>query len=246
MDTSFYVSWLGPPAFGTTASQSYTAPAPPAPVVAPIPIASFDFNKYVAGDSTLVNDISGGSSATINEPLANTYVSDLSNSYLSIYAPDNYPSQTGGITLPNLSNITAIELWLRYPSLGYYGQYFLDARTGSGDSYYIVSDSGVDISGAWLGGTGYLNTLSTTIDNTGPNVATTLANDLSGGWCQLIILPSTSISDDVACFMRYTGEQGMPVDIAEILVYDASITSEMVVLMYNARCERYGLSPIAI
>jgi hypothetical protein len=239
----FYVSWLGPPAFGVspTSSVPSPAPAPPVPVVVPLPIASFDFNKYGAGDATIVNDVSGGSSATINEPLENVFVSDISNSYLEIYAPDNYPSPTGGITLPNLSNVTAIELWLQYPTLQTYGQYFVDARVGSTDSYWIVSDTAADISGAWLNGKAYANTVVTDISGTDPNVAVYLAG---GGWHQIVIVPNQSITDDIALFMRYSGEQGMPVWIAEILVYDAEITPEIVTELYNARCSRYGLSPI--
>lgn len=242
--TDFYLSWLGNSAFGNTPSGPgiQQKPIPPKPpVVVPDPIASFDFNKYIAGDSTIVNDVSGGASATINEPLANTFVSDISNSYLSIYAPNNFPDPTGGILLPNLSNVTAIELWMQYTSLGNYGQFFLDAREGSTDSYYVVSDTGVDASGAWVGGTIYYNTQSQSITSTSPNVAVDICGN---GWTQVVVVASGTISDDIAVFMRNNGVQGMPVDIAEVLVYDATLTEEIVVELFNARCSRYGLSPI--
>ena len=133
------------------------------------------------------------------------------------------------------------KLWMQYTSLGNYGQYFLDAREGSTDSYYIVSDSGVDTSGAWVGGTIYFNTAETAITSTSPNVATTLAGN---GWYQVVIVPSTSITDDIALFMRYNGVQGMPVSIAEVLVYDAALTQEIINELFNARCSRYGLLPV--
>jgi hypothetical protein len=241
--TDFYVSWLGPPAFGVNSVVASPAPVPPTPIVTPVPIAAFDFDKYGAGDSTLVNDVSGGEVATINEPLQNVLVVDASQNYLQIYAPDNYPSQTGGITLPSLTNITAIELWLQYPILETYGQYFLDARTGATSSYWINSSTQADISGVWLNGKLYANTLEVDISGDSPNVATNLAGQ---GWHQLVIVASTSFTDDVALFMRYTGEQGMPVLIAEILVYDAAIDQSIVNELYNARCATYGLPPVVV
>lgn len=242
--TDFYVSWLGPPAFGTISVIPTIAPAPgPKPIVTPVPIAAYDFDNYIGGESTLVNDISGGDVATINEPLENGFVIDASQNYLQIYAPNNFPAQTGGITLPSLDNITAIELWLQYPVLETYGQYFLDARTGATSSYWINSDTQATIDGVWVNGQIFANTLQIDISGDSPNVATNIAGQ---GWFQLVIVASTSFKDDVALFMRYTGEQGMPVYIAEILVYDAVLDQTAVNELYNARCQNYGLPPVAL
>ena len=239
--TDFYMSWLGPPAgFGVLSSRS---PNPnPEPIIFPDPIARYDFNKYTAFDSTIANEIVGGSPATINEPYSNTFnTTDASNNYLEIYAPNIYPSPTGGITTPVLSNVAAIVCWVLYSPAGGYGQYFLDARTGASNAFWITSSGGDTIGEFFANGKVYFNTIGQTIDqvNGTPSLQTALS-----GWTQVVILPETTITDDISLFMRFSGEQGMPVGVGEIAFYDAVPSDQDIKDIFNDNCRRYGLSPV--
>lgn len=220
--------------------RKWRVKVPPVPITF-APVAVFDFNNYVEFDSTLVDTLSGDPAA-INEPFGNTFdTSDASNNYLTIGAPNNFPSQTGGILLPTITDIQAIEVWVRYEEWAGYSQYVLDARTGAADTFWITS--GDAIGAGWDAGTFYNNTVSTAIDSTAGTPI--VANEIAGaGWRQLWFLPPSPITDDVALFMRFTGEQGMPVDIAYIAVYDTIPTEANVIARFNADCARYGLSPI--
>lgn len=217
-------------------------PPPPVPVV-PEPIARFDFNNYIALNSIISNDVSGGDPATINEPSSNNFNTlDASNNYLEIYAPDIYPSQTGGVLAPSLTQIAAIEMWVNYTiPESFYSQYFVDARTGATNAYWITNGSSDTIGDFFDKATIYFNTISTLVDISGgtPSLPGVLV-----GWTQVIIVPLTMIDDDIAFFVRYTGEQGMPLGVADIALYDTALTSDQVKEIYNNKCSRYGLSPV--
>lgn len=220
------------------------SPSPPPPISIPVPIAEYDFNNYEDGDPT-IPESQGGDPAAINEYALNSFTSDMTNSYLSIYAPDNYPNQTGGVTAPSLSNITAIELWVRYvPPESYYNQYFVDARTGATNAFWLTSNAGVtDTFGSFFADANvYLNTSVQVVDIS--NGTPSIQDIANNGWFQVFIVPTSTITDDISFFMRYTGEQGMPLDVADIALYDQAITSTDVLNIYNNKCTRYGLSPI--
>lgn len=216
---------------------------PTPPVVIPSPLAEFDLNNYIALDSNISNSIFGGDPALINLPDSNTFVSDMSNSYLTIYAPDNYPNQTGGIFAPSLSNVTALEMWINYPVLETYGQYFVDARTGADASYWIWSNTGQTIGSFFENATVYVNTVGATV-STGTESPPLNSNVASNGWNQVVICPISTITDDIAFFTRYNGEQGMPISVADIALYDTPLTSNNVKFIFNSKCARYGLSPV--
>lgn len=240
--TDFYMSWLGPPpGFGGLVEKP-PIPNPTPIIVFPDPIARFDFNNYVANDSIIVNDIVGGSPATINEPFSNTFnTTDASNNYLEIYAPNNFPNPTGGITAPLLSNVAAIVCWVLYSPAGGYGQYFLDARTGASNAFWITQNGGDTIGSFFTNGKVYFNTRADIIDPTAgtPSLQTALS-----GWTQVVIVPETTISDDISLFMRFSGEQGMPVGVGEIAFYDAVPSTQDIKDIFNDNCARYGLSPV--
>lgn len=221
------------------------APAPAPPLVLPEPIARFDFNNYTAYSTTLGNSVSGGGDATINESGMNMFNETTpSNKFLSMYVAP-FGDQTGGVTLPSLTGITAVEIWVKYQlsvNQGY-GQYVYDFREGATSGYWItrsdVDMMGTDFESAKI----WFNTTSSIVDtvNGTPNIGNTIAGS---GWFQIIVYPSASISDDISFFMRYTGTQGMPIDVADILIYNVPFTDAIVKGLFNDKCSRYGLSPI--
>lgn len=241
---SFNSADIGEIAYATAFAPSVSpAPAPAPPLVLPNPIARYDFNKYTAFSSTIPDDVPGGSDATINMYLYNSFdTTDPSNNFLSLYFDPN--GQSGGVLTPLLSNVTAVEIWLQYPVAEGWGQYFIDFRTGASSGYWITSTAGSDNIGTdfndakiWFNTVGQVASTSSGT----PCIANTIA---SNGWQQIVVYPSASFSDDLAFFMRYTGEQGMPVYVADILVYNAPFNDDVVKGLYNAKCSRYGLSPV--
>jgi hypothetical protein len=241
---SFNSADIGEIAYATAFAPSVNpAPAPAPPLVLPNPIARYNFNKYTAFSSTIPDDVPGGSDATINMYLYNSFnTSDASNNYLSLYFDPN--GQSGGVLTPLLANVTAVEIWLQYPVAEGWGQYFIDFRTGASNGYWITSTAGSDNIGTdfndakiWFNTVGQVASTSSGT----PCIANTTA---SNGWQQIVVYPSASFSDDLAFFMRYTGEQGMPVYVADILIYNAPLNDDIVKGLYNLRCSRYGLSPI--
>jgi hypothetical protein len=217
------------------------ASAPPAPK-APDPFAEYDFNTYTANDATIA-DLKGGADANIIEPTLNFFeTSTAGNFYLDIYAPNNFPNPTGGIILPSLSNIKAIEAWVNYPTAEGYGQYVLDARTGATNGFWITP--GDTIGSDWDTGKFYNNTVGTAIDSAGatPNVS----NEIAGlGWRQLFFVPPAPITDDIAMFIKHIDNiQGMPISVAYIGLYNVDLLSTDVIDIFNSKCARYGLSPV--
>ena len=209
----------------------------------PVPIAEYDFNNYIATSPTLAES-NGGASATILQETLNTFNQSTSgNFYLEIYAPPLDPADpTGGILLPSISGVKAIEMWVNYGTWFGYGQYVLDARVGAPDGFWITQ--GDTIGTDWDGGKFYNNTVGTVINATAgtPVVSTEISNL---GWRQLFFISPTSIADDIALFCRYTGNQGMPISVGYIGIYDKTPTDADVKSIFNSQCARYGLSPIA-
>jgi len=210
-----------------------------------VPLAEYDFNNYTANSPTLIDD-RGGADATILQETLNTFdATDPLNKFLTIYSPPpvDPADPTGGILLPNLSGIKAIEVWVNYGTWFGYGQYVLDARVGSPLGYWITK--GDTIGTDWDNGKFYNNTVGTAINSTAgtPIVADEIANL---GWRQLVFITpaSTSIADDIALFVRYTGNQGMPISVGYVAVYNTDLTSNDIKLIFNGKCSRYGLSPI--
>ena len=212
------------------------------PPVDPL-IADFDFNFYTEFSPTIANQAAVDlSDALINEYASNTYVSDPTNSYLSIYAP-YYASQTGGILCPTIANVRSVEMWVNYPVGEGYGQYFFDFRTGLSNGYWITADGGYgdNIGTGIQGGEVFANADSLgVITDTQPAIAPFLAGN---GWFQIVVNLTSSFTDDLAFFMRFTGEQGMPLNVAQVCAYNKVLTPAEILTLYNSKCSRYGLSP---
>jgi hypothetical protein len=234
--TDFYVADQN--VFGMKPFQNNFPPIP----VNPIPFAVYDLNNYMPTSPYLVDTL-GGPDATVLLEIYNLFDQRTpGNYYLSIYAPNNYPSQTGGIVLPSASNIKAIEMWVQYASWDGYGQYVLDARTGAPEGYWITR--GDTIGSDWNGGKFYNNTIGTAINS---GAGTPIVSDqIAGrGWCQLFFIPPAPIADDISLFVSSgPGVQGMPVDVAYMALYNVDLLSTDVIDIFNSKCSRYGLSPV--
>lgn len=216
--------------------------APPPSV--PSPIANYDFNFYTASDPTIANQIVGSSigDATIHEQFSNTFVDvDPTNKYLTIYAP-NGADPTGGMTTPSIASVYSAEMWVRMDVNDPYGMYFVDFRTGLAGGFIIGAGGGGDgaVGSDWVGQKMYYNTIGEAITAV-TNPVTTLYNN---GWFQVVLVSSTPFTDDMSFFCRFTAQQGMPLSVADVYVYDVELTSADVIALYNAKCSRYGLLPI--
>ena len=211
--------------------------------VPPDPIARFDFNYYTALSPTIANRVQGQPPATINLPSLNSYVIGV-NSYLQLYF-DLFPNQCGAITAPTYTFRT-LEIWWKYPTTYGGGQYILDARSGAATAYWIsVFGAGPDNVGSdLLGSQIYVNgaySFPLTVTVIPPALVA-----FSGlGWFQMVIVLPESITDDCTFFCRFSGEQStIDAQVADIAIYDTALSSSQIKALFNAKCSRYGLSPI--
>jgi hypothetical protein len=219
----------------------------------PAPVARYDFNTYTNQSITIASSVAGPDPAAINLPTLNTFVqTNSSNKYLTIYAPSSDLQETGGVLLPFIANVTAVEVWVRYTNTAQYSQYFIDGRTGAANSFWITSLSSTDFIGSFFNNaTIYFNGVPFTVNSTAgtPDIGSRLLA-AGGGWVQVIIVPTAPISDDITLFVGMPAGlpriQGMPVSVADIAVYQSQLTLFDIQSVFNAKCSRYGLSPITL
>lgn len=219
------------------------------PTGIPNPVAQYDFNNYTSQATTLASSVAGIGAATISQPTLNTYnTSTATNKYLVLYYTNNLAS-TAGLTIPTITGIRAVEMWIRLPTTQGYGAYLLDFRTGV-DAAFWISSSANDSIGSFLdNGTIWFNGRPQTINATAgtPTVQQTLATGSSSfGWFQIVVQTTTSFTDDIALFMRFNGQQTFPCEVADVYVYTTPLTSTDVRTIYNTKCARYGLSTISV
>lgn len=209
--------------------------------------ATYDLSNYnVSSPFTIPNTAPGSilGSAFVNLGTFNTYVA-ASPTYLQIFAPNNFPNQTGGIHLPSIANVRSIETWVRLPSLEGYGQVFLDFRVGLPNGFMIASSGGTANGSGVLGATLYINGTASTITSD-----TNIGRLITGQWTHVVITFPSSFTDDLTFFMRYNDPnptfafvQGMPLQVGEISVYTTPLTEPDVRALYNSKSTRYGLLP---
>ncbi len=220
----------------------------------PASIARYDFNTYTNQSATIASSIPGADPATINLPTLNTFVqTNPTNKYLSIYAPPlEVGQQTAGVLLPFFIDVTAIEVWVRYTSTNEYSQYFIDGRDGTANSFWITSVNESDLIGSFFNNAKiYFNGVPSTVNSSGgtPDIASRLLA-ANGAWVQVVIVPTAIISDDIALFLGMPAglprTQGMPISVADISVYRANLSQYDIQSLFNAKCSRYGLSPISL
>jgi hypothetical protein len=207
------------------------------------PIATYDFNNYSASSPTISNEISPSpfGSASINLPTSNVYVTaDPTNKYLTMFAPNNFPSETGAITTPSISGVYSVEMWVRLDVNLSYEQYFIDFRTGLADGFIIGAGGGGagNIGSDWVGQKIYYNGDEVRIDSATYNPVTWLYNN---GWTQVVLVSSTPFTDDMTFFAALTNQQGMPISVAEISIYDVPLTPDNVRAAYVNKNLRYNL-----
>ena len=209
-------------------------------------LANYDFNFYTENDATIPNQAASGiGAATINEPASNTFDdTDPANKFLTIFAPDDFPNPTGGLLTPSILGAKCIEVWVNYPVGESYGQYFFDFRNGLSNGFWITADGGFgDNIGAGVQGSDvYANTTflqAATADQ--PGMATFLVGK---GWYQIVINFQTTFTDDMSFFMNSGGNQGMPIAVGQICIYDRNLTQGEITTIFNNKCGRYGLSPV--
>ena len=240
-----YLAWKWGLVRNIPAAHPYKR-SPPTDAVLVIPISQYDFNNYTASSSTLANSISGAGAATIRAPTLNTFnTSTPGNFFLTIYAPNNFPGTTGGIFAASITSIRTIELWVNYTAAVGYSQYFLDFRSGLANGIWITTSSGTDTIGSDLNGCVYYNNGVAGIINSStglPNIGSTLNGT---GWRQIIINFNTAFTDDMAFFIRFADDnQGMPIRVAQISIYNQSLSASQVKSLFNSKCNRFGLLPI--
>ena len=229
---SLYASWNPATYIGSQGRTYLTQP--------PIPVGEWDFNNYIANSIDLSNSIVGGDPATIYDETNNIYTSDTVNSYLTIYAPNNFPSVTGGMVLPQ-TQFRTIEMWVRYGTWGGYGQFVLDCRPLQINSFWVTRDDQIGF--AWNNGTFYNNCISQTIDSTaGTPIVTDEISNL--GWRQLVFVTPFEFDANPSLFVRFSQIQGMPVDVADVAIYKENLYPDQVKALFNLKCYRYGLLPV--
>jgi hypothetical protein len=202
-------------------------------------IANYDFNFYTSNATTIDNQQAGIGAASINEPLQNTFdESNPSNKFLSIYAPNNFPNPTGGILTPSISNAQCVEIWVRYRTNESYSQYLFDFRNGLADGFWITGTGFSTIGAGQQGAEFYQDSvfLETTTDST-PALADLIAGK---GWTQLVINYPAAFTDDMSFFMNGGGNQGMPIDVGQVCIYDRPLTVDEIQTIYNNKVSRYA------
>lgn len=216
----------------------------------PTILANYDFNFYTEFDSEVQNQVSGSpiGGATIFLPLDNTFdETDPANKNLTIYAPNNAGDPTGSIQTPTITGIQSIEMWVNlsyFGGDGNYGQYFIDGRTGLDAGFIIGAASGDGSVGAgWVGSKIYYTNANATNE-----VITAITNPITQiaerGWTQVFLVSPTPFTDDISFFSRFTAIQGCPLGVADITIYNGIVTDPDIINLFNAKCSRYGLSPI--
>jgi hypothetical protein len=209
----------------------------------PSAVANYDFNFYTANSPVIANQVSGViGDATIHEENNNTYdTTNPANKFLYIYGPNINPSPTGGMTTPSIANVYSAEMWVRLDQVVGYGTYFVDFRTGLGNGYIIGASSGDGAVGPdWENETIYYNTAGETLTA----ISNPVARIYNTGWYQVVLVRSTPFTDDMSFFCRLSQQQGCPLGVADVRIYDVALTAQQVKDLYNLKCSRYGLAPV--
>jgi hypothetical protein len=213
---------------------------PPSPPADPL-VANYDFNFYTEFDGSIDDQTGISGSATINEPAQNIFdQSDTNNKFLTIYAPDIFPSSTGGVLTPSIPNAQCVEIWVKYIDAGSYGQYLFDFRNGLSNGYWITYGGGYssDTIGPGQQGAEFYSdgVFLQTVTADQPAIAPFLAGK---GWFQIVVNYPTPFTDDMSFFMNAGGNQGFPVSVGQICIYNRQLTPAEIQTIYNNKISRY-------
>ena len=204
-------------------------------------IANYDFNFYTANATTIDDQTGISGSATINEELNNVFdETDTNNKFLTIYAPDDFPNPTGGVLTPSIAGAQCVEIWVKYIDAGSYGQYLFDFRNGLANGFWITFGGGnsSDNIGAGQQEAEFYSdgVFLQTVTADQPAIAPFLAGK---GWFQLVLNYPAPFTDDMSFFMNAGGNQGMPISVGQICIYDRQLTAGEIQTIYNNKISRY-------
>lgn len=221
-----------------------------APAPFPVPLAIYDFNEYFQYQPEISNQVPGSpiGGATIHLEFNNFFDdTNLANKNLVIYAPDNGGGLTGGITTPTITGMQSIEMWVNLAydeSGGNYGQYFIDGREGLNAGFIIGAETGSgSVGDGWVGQKIYYTNINATSEAI-TGITNPMAQIVYRGWTQVVLVRDAPFTDDISFFCRFTAIQGCPLAVAEITAYDGPLNTADVLVLFNSKCSRYGLSPI--
>jgi hypothetical protein len=186
-------------------------------------------NSYSGSGSAIYNLIDNSQST-----LTGTY------SYINDGIRLNNPSTTDPmanlsfINCPNLSNIVTVSAWYYLHTAAAIWRYFLDARAG-GSGGWFASGGGVSVShGPDWTGSGFVNGGEySLIDNS------VFSN--TGVWTNLTIQATSSITDDLNLFSRFSNNEGLDITMGPVLIYNRTLSSAENKQNYDSIKIRYGL-----
>lgn len=211
---------------------------PAAPPADPL-LADYDFNFYTEFDGTIPNQAASGiGAATINEPASNIFdQSDPANKFLTIFAPDIFPSSTGGLLTPSISNAQAVEIWINYPTNETYSQYLFDFRNGLANGFWITGTGFSTIGAGQQGAEFYQDAVFLeTTSSTSPVFADLVAGR---GWTQIVLNYAAPFTDDMSFFMNAGGNQGFPLSVGQVCIYNRNLTQAEIQTLYTNKVGRY-------
>jgi hypothetical protein len=208
---------------------------------------NYDFNTYTAASATIANQVVGspiGDGTILNTSRVTYNTATPTNKYVFFDVPNNTLDPCGALKTPSIT-VRAMEIWVRYPAKtsSSVTQYVFDARPGSANNFWITYGVGTTdtIGSANVGATVYFNTVAYTFTSTTPSFSSTVG---ALGWFQIVINFIGDITDDIVVGSN-GNNQGIEIDLAQVCFYNRQLTAAEVKRIFNSKCSRYGLSPIA-
>ena len=199
----------------------------PAAGLSVIPTVRYSFlSANYSGVSPVANIGSNTSigSATV---VASSYTS-ASPGYISTGANTNHYVQA-----PSQSGIQTIIMIVRV-STGNGNSYLLDARTGLGNGWMWSGGTGSD----WTGQTYYRDCVLTT-------VPTNIPGSLQDNQWHHVCFIRPAFTDDVTYLARFSLNESILADTAEIMTFNQALTLQQVKDNFNFFASRFGWSPVA-
>lgn len=217
----------------------------------PSPVARYNVSNYeTVSNSNFPQGLTGSTwpNATLRLGTANT-LTTAAPRYITISAlPPNFPSQTGGLHIGTSNTFRSVEMWVRLTRSVSAGQYFFDFRSGLANGFAIGASSGDGAVGSDIVGTTYYNN---TVAGTWTGTTNFVPLIFNTGWRQFVLTFSNDVTDTPTLFTRFDSGnefafvQGTPIDFADIAFYSETLTAKQIKALYNLKCSRYSLSPIA-
>jgi hypothetical protein len=217
----------------------------------PSPVARYNVENYTtANGTTFPQGLTGSTwpNGTLNLGTSNVLTTTAPR-YITISAlPPNFPSQTGNLHVGSSVTFRSVEMWVRLTRSVAAGQYFFDFRNGAASGFAIGASSGDGNVGANIVGTTYYNNTVAGTWTATTNFVPILFNT---GWRQFVLVLGSNVTDAPTLFSRFdSGDanqfvQGTPIDFADVAYYSEALTARQVKALYNLKCSRYSLSPIA-